>query len=215
MNEATIALARRILAASEGRKRFIAAIAGPPASGKSTLVEDLKRLIDREAGAGCAAIFPMDGFHFDDAVLEARGHRARKGAPFTFDVAGFAATLQRIRGDEEEVAVPIFDRSLELARAGAGIIEQRHRIVLTEGNYLLLEEAPWSGLRRLYDLSILLAVPETMLRERLMQRWLSHGKTRQQAIAWIESNDMPNIRSVLTRSGDPDITLAEPDGDAG
>jgi len=203
-------LARRILAAATGRDRFIVAIAGPPASGKSTLVDDLKRAIDDAAGMDCVGLFPMDGFHFDDAVLTARGERARKGAAFTFDVAGYAAALKRIRAGGEEVAVPIFDRSLELSRAAAGIIGPQHRVVLTEGNYLLLDEAPWAALGPLYDLTVRLAVPEPVLMERLTRRWHDHGKNGASAAAWIASNDLPNIRHVLARSRPADITLTDP-----
>lgn len=207
MNDPMPALAQRILTDAGTRMRFIVAIAGPPAAGKSMLAEKLRQLLDQETGKACAAVFPLDGFHFDDCVLEARGQRNRKGAPFTFDVGGYAATLRRIRQGEEEVAIPIFDRSMELSRAGAAIIEPRHRIILTEGNYLLLDEAPWAALRPLYDLCVLLKAPEDILHRRLTQRWLTHGKTLDAAENWIATNDLPNIRHVLAHSGQADVVF--------
>lgn len=200
-------LARRIFVAAAGFDRFVVAIAGPPGSGKSTLAEALKSAIDTAAAAQCAIVVPMDGFHFDDAVLEARGQRARKGAAFTFDVGGYAATLARIREAREPVAVPVFDRSLELSRAAARIVELGHRIVLTEGNYLLLREPPWPSLQPLYDLTISLDVPEAVLEARLMERWFGHGKDREAAMAWIRSNDLPNIRHVRETSCPADMTV--------
>ena len=121
-------------------RRFVVGIAGPPGSGKSTLAESLRDVLPD------SAVVSMDGFHFDDAVLERRGLSGRKGAPETFDYAGFAALVSRLRGDEPEIAIPVFDRAIELSRAGAEIVGAETRFVLVEGNYLLLDEAPWSGL---------------------------------------------------------------------
>jgi pantothenate kinase len=120
----------------------ICAIAGAPGSGKSTLAEALvARLNAREAG--CAALLPMDGFHYDDLHLVPAGLRPRKGAPETFDVGGLRHTLLRLRArDEEAVAVPVFDRDIEIARAGARLIPRSVRIVVAEGNYLLLAARP-------------------------------------------------------------------------
>lgn len=180
--------------------RFMVAIAGPPASGKTTLAADLARAL----GHG-ARVVPMDGFHFDDAVLTARGHQSRKGAPHTFDVAGFNHCLTRIRAGEE-VAIPVFDRSLELARAAADVVGSEDRIILVEGNYLLLNSAPWSDLRALFDFRILVTASEALLTRRLVARWEHYG--RRDAAAWIETNDLPNARSVLTESDGADLVIA-------
>lgn len=190
--------------AADGR-RYMVAIAGAPASGKSTLAEELcKALVDR---GDAAVIVPMDGFHFDDIVLNARGHRARKGAPFTFDVAGFEVLLKRIRSGEPDIAIPVFDRSMELSRAAAAIVESKARIILIEGNYLLLKQPPWDRLRNLFDLAIYLEVPKEELERRLVQRWLGHGFDLAYASNWIASNDMPNIVEVMTGSGPADLTV--------
>ena len=129
------------LAAEQGAVRRIVAVVGAPGSGKSGFA---RRLEARLAGRVAAQVLAMDGFHYDDLVLEARGQRARKGAPFTFDTGGLAATLGRLAADAGDVAVPVFDRSIEIARAGARIIEAATRLVIVEGNWLLLDEPGWA-----------------------------------------------------------------------
>lgn len=182
-------------------ERFIVAIAGPPGSGKSTLAERLHEVLPG------AAVVSMDGFHFDDAVLNRRGLRSRKGAPETFDYAGFAALLRRIRASEPEIAIPLFDRSMELSRAGASIVGSDAKFVLVEGNYLLLDEEPWSALAGLFDFTIFVDVPRFELERRLMERWRGHGKSDDDARAWIASNDLPNIERVLARRSKADLVL--------
>jgi pantothenate kinase len=150
----------------------------------------------------------MDGFHFDDLHLGPAGLRARKGAPETFDAGGYAATLRRLRArDEPFVAVPVFDRALEIARAGARLIPQGAGIVVTEGNYLLLDRAPWSGLADLFDLTIFLQVPEAELERRLVARWLSHGFSGAEARDKAQGNDIPNARLVARHSRPADVVL--------
>lgn len=179
-------------------KRSVTAIAGPPGSGKSTLAEHLAESLNAR-DPGSAAVFPMDGYHYDDIVLNARGHRPRKGAPFTFDVAGFGHMLGRLRAnDEDEVAVPVFDRSMEIARNAARIIPASVRHLIVEGNYLLLNQAPWSGLRALYDTAVFLRVPEDVLRQRLLERWKDlQGEALR---AKLDDNDLPNALLVARES---------------
>jgi pantothenate kinase len=191
------ALADALLARDAGAGRLVLAVAGPPGAGKSTLAQALTDALER-ARPGIAALVPMDGFHLDNAVLEARGLLARKGAPATFDLAGYRAALTRIRAGEEEVAVPTFDRGLDLARAV--VVGLGHRIVVTEGNYLLLDRAPWLGLAPLFDRTLFLSVPEDVLRERLIQRWLDQGLSPEGALARAEANDLPNARLVMRSS---------------
>jgi len=186
-------------------ERFIVAIAGPPGSGKSTLSERLHEVLPKDN----SIVVPMDGFHFDDTVLNRRGLRSRKGAPETFDYAGFAALLRRIRANEPEIAIPVFDRSMELSRAGASIIGSDVKFVLVEGNYLLLDEEPWSALSDLFDFSIFVDVPRSELERRLMERWRDHGKSDDEARAWIASNDLPNIERVLARRRTADLIVTQ------
>lgn len=183
--------------------RFIVAIAGPPGSGKSTLAASLHEVLPE----GSSVVVPMDGFHFDDVVLNARGLRARKGAPETFDYAGFATLLKRIRAREPDVAIPVFDRSMELSRAGAAIVGSETKFILVEGNYLLLDEAPWTGVAELVDFSIFVDVPREELERRLLQRWREHGKSDQEGRDWVASNDMPNIDRVLARRRNADLNI--------
>jgi pantothenate kinase len=189
-------------AAGHGGGRFIVALAGPPGAGKSTLAAALVAALGTDARA-----VPMDGFHFDDAILIARGQRSRKGAPETFDVAGYRHLLQRLRV-EDEVAIPVFDRSLELSRGSADLVTAAHRILVTEGNYLLLDEAPWKDLAPFFDLTVMIDVSEAELDRRLLERWAHFGKTPQQARDWIDGNDLPNIRRVTRGSRGADLTLA-------
>ncbi len=194
-------LAQLIVAkASTTEGRFIAALAGPPGAGKSTLAEALVALLP------AARVVPMDGFHFDDAILNARGQRNRKGAPETFDVAGYRHLLARLRR-EDEVAIPVFDRSLELSRGSADLVTADHRILVTEGNYLLLNEKPWTELAGFFDLTVMIDVPEAELDRRLLARWDFYGKTPAEARAWIDGNDMPNIRRVTRGSRPADVTV--------
>lgn len=184
-------------------QRFVVAIAGPPGSGKSTLAEMLHEVLPEDS----AVVVPMDGFHFDDIVLNQRGLRSRKGAPETFDYPGFAALLKRIRAGEPEIAIPVFDRSMELSRAGAAVVGSDVKFVLVEGNYLLLDEEPWSSLAGLFDFSIFVDVPRDELERRLMERWRGHGKSDDDARAWIASNDLPNVERVLSRRRNADLVI--------
>jgi pantothenate kinase len=179
-------------------QRSITAVAGPPGAGKSTLAERLADALNAE-DAGSAAILPMDGYHFDDMLLVPRGLRLRKGAPQTFDVAGFSHMLGRLRAnDEAEIAVPVFDRSLEIARAGARMIPQSIRHLIVEGNYILLNTGLWCNLHRHYDTTVMIDVPEEELRDRLLVRWkaLSGEELRFK----MDENDLPNGRLVKTKS---------------
>lgn len=183
----------------EGARRILA-VAGAPGSGKSSLASGLVDTLNAEA-AGTAAILPLDGFHLDDEVLIARGDRARKGAPHTFDVGGFGATLERLRSNEEaEVAVPRFDREIEIARAGARIIPKETRLIVVEGNYLLLGHAPWGAFHRRYNYTAFIDVPFDELERRLRLRWEDHGLTADEIEAKLEQNDLPNARTVVEES---------------
>lgn len=194
-------LAQLIRVKAQGQGRYLVALAGPPGAGKSTLAADLVTAL----GKGAKAV-PMDGFHYDDAVLNARGARGRKGAPDTFDVQGFLHLLRRLR-TEDEVAIPLFDRDLEISRAGADIVTATDRILVVEGNYLLLNESPWPQTAPLFNLTVWIDVPEAELDRRLQARWAHFGKTPDQARAWIDGNDMPNIRRVTQNSRPADVVL--------
>lgn len=192
-------VASRIRAKASEAGRIIVAIAGPPGAGKSEMSARLAKLLPE------SALVPMDGFHFDNAVLAAMGLSDRKGAPETFDCAGLEASLLRLRAGDADVAVPLFDRAADLARAGAAIISAATPIVLVEGNYLLLDKAPWRRLAPLFDLTIFIDVPVAELERRLMNRWADLGRSAEAARSWVEGNDLPNARLVLAESRPADI----------
>jgi len=187
--------------------RILVALAGPPGSGKSTLASELESALNQEQPEQ-AMILPMDGFHYDDLYLVPAGLRPRKGAPQTFDVWGFYHILRRLRERQEEfVAVPVFDRDLEIARAGARLIPAKVPVILVEGNYLLLQQEPWSQLRLLFDVAVLLEVPEAVLGERLTARWQHYELPSEEIAAKVNENDLPNGRYVMAESGGEDYRL--------
>ena len=179
--------------------RSVTALAGPPAGGKSTLAERIAATLNGHA-PGSAAVLQMDGYHYDDAILVARGLRARKGAPETFDVAGLIHMLRRLRGNlEAEIAVPVFDRSLEVARAGARNIPKAVRHLIVEGNYLLRDRAPWTALHPLFDTTVAIVADEALLTARLTERWRGFGLNAAEIAAKLDS-DLANARLVMEES---------------
>ena len=174
-----------------------------PASRRSP--KSLSRLLPE----GSAAIVPMDGFHYDDAVLAAKGLRQRKGAPETFDFDGYEALLKRLRAGDRDVAIPVFDRSIELSRAAAAIVPRdvevhAHRRQLPAARRGALVAA--GAAARLHDLP---DVPREELERRLIQRWLDHGRTPEDGRNWVNSNDLPNVDRVLRGAARP-ISSSEP-----
>ncbi len=186
--------------ARAGQGRVILAIAGAPGSGKSHLAEDLTARLNATSD-GLAMVLPMDGYHYDDLYLVPAGLRPRKGAPQTFDVGGLYHTLKRLRDrDEASVAVPVFDRAIEIARAGARLIPASVGVIVVEGNWLLLDQAPWQRLRPMFDLTVMVDVPEAVLRQRLRGRWQALGLSEAEIAAKLEENDLPNGRLVREAS---------------
>lgn len=192
-------LAARIRATPPGARRRLVAIAGPPASGKSTLAADLARHLGDNA-----ALVPMDGFHLDNRLLDAAGLRARKGAPETFDAAGFAHLIARLKS-EDDVVLPVFDRTRDIAIAGAARVTRQVDTIIAEGNYLLLNRPPWDALHPLWDLAVFLKSDPETLRARLLDRWQTLDP--ETARAKIDCNDLPNARLVLDESAPADIML--------
>lgn len=190
-------LMQHLQALASGPRRLLG-IVGAPGSGKSTLAH----LIAQHLGEQAQAV-PMDGFHLAHAELERLGRAGRKGAPDTFDAAGYAALLRRLRAQngDEVVYAPDFQRAIEEPVAGALPVFARTPLIVTEGNYLLLDEGDWPPVAGLLDEVWYLHVDAALRLERLTARHQQFGRSREQALAWIASTDEPNARRIEASRG--------------
>lgn len=191
---------------ADTRDRIIVAIAGAPGAGKSTLAGQLQTAF-RQTRNEDIALLPMDGYHFDNTLLAERGQLQTKGAPYTFDVAKYLDTLTRVRANRGEVLAPEFDRMQDCTRPDAIRIGTEHRVVVTEGNYLLFDEAPWRDARDLFDLTIFLDVDIRELERRLQTRWRNLGLPPSEIERKVHGNDLANARAVIARSVAADLTV--------
>lgn len=184
-----LARARRLLG-SPGR--HVLGIAGAPGSGKSTLAASVAAQLGEEA-----IVVPMDGFHLTDEELERLGSRDRKGAQDTFDVAGYVSLLRRLHEETDHtVYAPEFDRVRESSVAGAIAVRPEHRLVVTEGNYLLLDVPPWREIRELLDDAWFVELDDETRVERLIRRHVVHGKEQAEATEWVLRSDEANARLI-------------------
>ena len=185
-------------------QRFLLGIAGAPGAGKSTVADQLLA-----AFPGQAAVVPMDGYHLANAELERLGSRDRKGAPHTFDSAGYVALLARLRrrASGEVVYAPVFRREIEEAVAGAIAVAPEVELVITEGNYLLLDNGHWAGVRPQLDAVWFIDIDDDVRRTRLIARHVHYGRTAEQALAWVLRSDEPNAALVAATRARADVVL--------
>jgi pantothenate kinase len=185
-------------ARADGRRRLLGIVGGPGA-GKSTLAASL-------AGPGVAVV-GMDGWHLADSVLDRLGLRERKGAPDTFDAAGYVAFLDRVRSREATVWAPEFRREIEEPIAGALEVPPDALVVVTEGNYLLAEDPPWDGIRALLDEAWFVAPDEDVRRARLIARHERHGRSHAEAVARADGSDAANARAIAATAHRADVVI--------
>ncbi|MFE9808310.1 nucleoside/nucleotide kinase family protein [Streptomyces sp. NPDC005227] len=188
-------------------RRALLGIAGGPGSGKSTLAERLVRRLDATGAFGVAHV-PMDGFHLADAELDRLGRRDRKGAPDTFDAAGYAALLRRLREDEDAlVYAPGFERVLEQPLAGAVPVPRSARLIVTEGNYLLLRDRAWARAREQLDEVWFCELEDAERVRRLVARHEEFGKDHDTAVAWVLGPDQRNAELIAATRDRADLIV--------
>lgn len=200
LSELTAYLFERAIQSHED-ERFILGIAGPPGAGKSTAAEALVREINEIAKskglASIAVVAPMDGFHRYNAELVALNLRELKGVPDSFDSDLFVSYLTRLRElPLERTGWPTFDRAIEEPTIDGTFIEPQHKIVIVEGNYLLLDKAPWDKVRHILDQIWYIDCDASTIEPRLIARHMQGGKNREGAKAKVESTDLPNARLI-------------------
>jgi pantothenate kinase len=195
------------------RRRVVLGIAGAPGAGKSTLAVALVEAVAARKGADWVAHVPMDGFHLADAQLDRLGSRSRKGAPDTFDADGYAALLRRlVEQPDSWVYAPGFERTLEQPIAAATVVPPAARLVVTEGNYLLLPEERWARARAQLAEVWFVSGDDVLRRSRLVERHVRFGKAPAEAEAWVARNDDVNAALVLATGGADRIVRNGPDG---
>lgn len=176
-------------------------------TGKSTLAAELVAALNVSA-PGSAALVPMDGFHMKHAKLEAMGQTDFKGAPHTFEGAAFVAFLGRLKAAKEAVSGPGYSRKIEDTVEGAFTVAPEVKVLVVEGNYLLLGDAPWDEVKPLLDFSAFIVVPREMVRARLMKRHGEEGLfTEERNRAHIERNDLPNYDRVMLSQDRADVVI--------
>ncbi|PZE40644.1 nucleoside/nucleotide kinase family protein [Curtobacterium sp. MCSS17_006] len=187
----------RAVELARSSERTVLGIAGAPGAGKSTLARRIVTAVDDRLGAGTAVQVPMDGFHLSNAALDALGRHDRKGAADTFDADGYVALVRRlVAADEDVVWAPDFDRRVDEPVAGSIAVPRAARLVVSEGNYLLDDTAPWTALPALFTETWFCAVADDVRLDRLVGRHMRHGRDHDAARAWAVEVDGVNAARV-------------------
>ncbi|MGL5867402.1 MAG: nucleoside/nucleotide kinase family protein [Dermatophilaceae bacterium] len=190
------------------RDRAVLGVTGEPGAGKSTFAAALVTALCDARGEGWAALVPMDGFHLADVQLERLGLLDRKGAPESFDPAGYAALLERCRSEPgAELYAPGFERTLEQPLAGAVVVPPAARLIVTEGSYLLQDTSPWPRVRAALDTVWSVEGDAESRRARLVERHVRFGKTEADAVAWVARVDEPNAVLVRAAAAASDLVI--------
>ncbi len=189
---------------NDDKNRYFIALSGPPASGKSTISQKLAN--DLSAKMYNSSILQMDGFHYDDLILKEKKLLLKKGAPETFDVMGLINFVSRLQ-KEDEVVIPIFDRSLELSRSSAVIISKNTKVIIVEGNYILLNSYPWCELHKFFNTTVMINCEKKILEKRLIERWKNFNLPKEEIDEKVYKNDLPNGVNVLKNSIKADYIL--------
>lgn len=185
-----------------GEGRLLIGICGPPGSGKSTLASRL-------AAEFSAPVVQMDGFHLPNAVLDERGLRAVKGAPRTFDGSAFVEAVRALRRSEQSLSLPAFDRAIDEPQPDVVRVTQSAPVVVIEGNYLLLDEEPWSQLAPLLDVTLYLDVDDEARVARLVARHIAFGKSPAEARQFVRESDESNAALVAGSKHRADAVVVE------
>ena len=213
MSDTTTAARRAVaLVKSASGRRVVLGLAGAPGAGKLTLAEAIVRYACHEMGKCWAASLPLDGFHLSNAQLQRLGRENRKGAPDTFDVHGYASLLSRVAADSEgDIYVPDYDRSLHEPIAARLVVPQTARLVVTDGNYLALDEPGWREARKFIDQLWYVDAADILRQQRLVARQIMGGRAERAAQAWVEGNDRANAELVKTSKSNCDWVVTPVD----
>jgi len=193
-------LVSQIADAARDRPRYVFGLAGPPGSGKSTVAARLAEALG-------AVVVPMDGFHLDNTELDRLGLSGVKGAPETFDVAGFVRLVEQLTHTTDPVPAPSFDRLADRTIAAAITVDPDDHIVIVEGNYLLLDRGPWAALRALFDLVGYIDVDDATRVERLVARHVRHGRSLDDAREFVQQSDEANAAIIAATRPRADVLV--------